>query len=116
MQSVAAWLSLPFLTLDFGGLALVAALFPVFGVKIVLYRTAHRHADRRIFVAKAELARIPCCGVDIHVLDPFPVEGLTYDARDTLAATVRDRMEAFLHENYGTPVTLSRLETSVHGA
>lgn len=252
MRTLLAWLSLPFLTLAFGGLALVAALFGVrsdredsvydfairswsrgllwaSGVKVVLHGTAHRHADRRIFVgnhisrfdvlalaahlrrirfvAKAELSRIPFFGkaaravgtiyvdrqqtkasiaslreaasqidegasvimfpegsrspsyqlrafkkgpfvlaitagvpivptiihgtlrvhpkgdwrvrsgrVDIHFLDPIPVEGLTYDDRDALAATVRDRMEAFLHEHYGTPVTFSRLETSVHGA
>ncbi len=38
--------------------------------------------------------------VDIHFLEPVPVAGLTYDDRDRLAATVRERMEAFLHLHY----------------
>jgi 1-acyl-sn-glycerol-3-phosphate acyltransferase len=74
MRSVLAWLSLPFLTLIFGGIALGAALLGVpntgersiygfafrnwsrgllwmSGVKVVLHGTSHRHSDRRIFVA-----------------------------------------------------------------
>jgi hypothetical protein len=90
-------------------------------VKVVLHGTAHRHADRRIFVAKAELSRIPFFGKAARAIGTITagvpiVPAITHDDRDTLAATVRDRMEAFLHEHYGTPVTLSRLETSVHGA
>jgi 1-acyl-sn-glycerol-3-phosphate acyltransferase len=38
--------------------------------------------------------------VDIHFLEPVPVAGLTYEDRDRLAATVRERMDAFLHEQY----------------
>lgn len=253
MRSVVAWLSLPFLTLIYGGIALGAALFGArrdregsiydfairswsrgllwfSGVRVVLHGTAHRHSDRRIFVgnhlsrfdvlalaahldrirfvAKAELSRIPFFGkaaravgtiyvdrqrtkasiaslqeaaaqidegasvimfpegsrsssyqlrpfkkgpfvlaitagvpivptvihgtlrvhpkgdwrvrsgrVDIHFLDPVPVEGLTYEDREHLAATVRDRMEAFLHANYGTPLSApTRKETIAHGA
>lgn len=74
MRSVVAWLSLPFLTLFFGSVALVAALFGVrsdkdgsiydfcirswsrgllffSGVRVVVHGTAHEHRDRRIFVA-----------------------------------------------------------------
>jgi 1-acyl-sn-glycerol-3-phosphate acyltransferase len=38
--------------------------------------------------------------VDIHFLEPVPVTGLTYEDRDRLAVTVRERMDAFLHEQY----------------
>jgi 1-acyl-sn-glycerol-3-phosphate acyltransferase len=238
MRSVVAWASLPFLTLVYGSIALVAALLGVrndregsvydfairswsrgllwfSGVKVVLHGRAHLHAGRQIFVgnhlsrfdvlvlaahlhrirfvAKAELSRIPFFGraagavgtiyierekrtsslaslqraaaqigegasvimfpegsrspdyalrpfkkgpfvlaisagvpivptvihgtlhvhpkgewriragrVDVHFLEPVPVAGLTYADRDQLASSVRDRMAAFLQENYGS--------------
>jgi 1-acyl-sn-glycerol-3-phosphate acyltransferase len=39
--------------------------------------------------------------VDVHFLEPVPTAGLTYDDRDHLARTVRDRMAACLKEHYG---------------
>lgn len=74
MRSVLAWASLPFLTLIFGGMSLIATLLGVrnrgehsiytfafrnwsrgllwmSGVTVVLHGTSHQHRDRRIFVA-----------------------------------------------------------------
>lgn len=39
--------------------------------------------------------------VNVHFLEPVPTEGLTYEDRNTLAVTVRDRMAALLLERYG---------------
>ena len=39
--------------------------------------------------------------VHVHQLEPVPTDGLTYDDRDALAATVRDRMSDLLRTTYG---------------
>jgi 1-acyl-sn-glycerol-3-phosphate acyltransferase len=39
--------------------------------------------------------------VHVHFLTPVPTAGLDYEARDQLAATVRDRMAACLEQEYG---------------
>lgn len=39
--------------------------------------------------------------VDIHLLDPVPTAGLTYDERDTLSRTVRARMAEAFERLYG---------------
>jgi 1-acyl-sn-glycerol-3-phosphate acyltransferase len=39
--------------------------------------------------------------VDLHLLEPVPTAGLTYDDRDTLSATVHDRMAELLERQYG---------------
>jgi 1-acyl-sn-glycerol-3-phosphate acyltransferase len=39
--------------------------------------------------------------VHVHLLDPVPTEGLTYQDRDQLAYTVRERIASTLREQYG---------------
>lgn len=39
--------------------------------------------------------------VDVHFLEPVPTEGLSYDDRDALAKSVRDRMATLLRDVYG---------------
>ena len=39
--------------------------------------------------------------IDVHLLDPIPTAGLTYDDRDELANTVRSRMAEALEKHYG---------------
>jgi 1-acyl-sn-glycerol-3-phosphate acyltransferase len=39
--------------------------------------------------------------VDIHILEPIPTAGLTYEDRDTLSTTVHARMAAMLASEYG---------------
>ena len=39
--------------------------------------------------------------VDLHLLDPVPTAGLTYDDRDALSATVHARMAEVLEREYG---------------
>lgn len=39
--------------------------------------------------------------VHVHVLEPIPTDGLTYDDRDALAERVRERMGACLEQRYG---------------
>jgi 1-acyl-sn-glycerol-3-phosphate acyltransferase len=39
--------------------------------------------------------------VDIHFLEPVSVEGMTYEDRNQLATTVRDRMATLLRDTYG---------------
>ncbi len=39
--------------------------------------------------------------IHVHFLEPVPTAGLTYEDRDALAATVRDRMAALLETEYG---------------
>jgi 1-acyl-sn-glycerol-3-phosphate acyltransferase len=39
--------------------------------------------------------------VDLHLLDPVPTAGLTYDDRDALSATVHARMAEVLQREYG---------------
>lgn len=39
--------------------------------------------------------------VDLHLLDPVPTTGLTYDDRDALSATVHARMAEVLEREYG---------------
>ncbi len=39
--------------------------------------------------------------VNVHLLEPIPTEGLTYDQRDALAETVRARMAECLRAHYG---------------
>jgi 1-acyl-sn-glycerol-3-phosphate acyltransferase len=39
--------------------------------------------------------------VDIHILEPVPTAGLTYDDRDALSLAVRARMAELLHREYG---------------
>ena len=44
--------------------------------------------------------------VDLHLLDPIPTSGLTYDDRDALSATVHARMAEVLEREYGvTPAS-----------
>jgi 1-acyl-sn-glycerol-3-phosphate acyltransferase len=45
--------------------------------------------------------RIRSGDVDIHVLEPIPTAGLTYEDRDRLMRTVHDRMAGALRELYG---------------
>jgi 1-acyl-sn-glycerol-3-phosphate acyltransferase len=51
--------------------------------------------------------------VHVHFLEPVPTAGLTYDQRDQLAVTVRDRMAALLETEYGakSPVIKPRRES-----
>ena len=37
----------------------------------------------------------------VHFLEPVTTEGMTYDDRDALAKTVRDRMVTLLKTEYG---------------
>lgn len=46
--------------------------------------------------------------VHVHMLEPVPTAGLTYDERDALAETVHRRMEDLLRETYGVEPTRSR--------
>jgi 1-acyl-sn-glycerol-3-phosphate acyltransferase len=39
--------------------------------------------------------------VDIHILEPVPTTGLTYDDRDALSLAVRNRMADLLEREYG---------------
>ncbi len=39
--------------------------------------------------------------IDVHVLEPVPTTGLTYDDRDALSGTVRTRMAELLEREYG---------------
>lgn len=43
--------------------------------------------------------------VHVHLLDPIPTVGLSYDDRDALAQRVRDAMAACLRDVYGIPST-----------
>ena len=43
--------------------------------------------------------------VDVHFLEPIPTAGLTYEDRDTLSATVHDRMAEVLERLYGVANT-----------
>ena len=39
--------------------------------------------------------------IDVHFLEPVPVNGLTYEDRDRLALTVRERIATLLRDTYG---------------
>jgi 1-acyl-sn-glycerol-3-phosphate acyltransferase len=39
--------------------------------------------------------------IDVHILEPVPTAGLTYEDRDALSDTVRDRMGEVLQHEYG---------------
>jgi 1-acyl-sn-glycerol-3-phosphate acyltransferase len=41
--------------------------------------------------------------IDIHILEPVPTAGLTYEDRDALSAAVHSRMAAVLAQEYGVP-------------
>jgi 1-acyl-sn-glycerol-3-phosphate acyltransferase len=45
--------------------------------------------------------------VDVHFLEPVSTAGLTYDDREEIANTVRDRMAALLRESYGVESEVS---------
>ena len=45
--------------------------------------------------------------VHVHLLEPIPTEGLTYDDRDRLANAVRASIAAVLHREYGVPLEAS---------
>ena len=47
--------------------------------------------------------RVHPAHVDVHLLDPVPTAGLTYDDRDTLAATVHTRMADAMNSLYLHP-------------
>ncbi len=68
----------------------ISAGVPV--VPTIIHGTLHVHP-------KGEW-RVRSGHVDIHFLEPVPVTGLTYEDRNQLAATVRDRMAAFLEQRY----------------
>lgn len=52
--------------------------------------------------------------VHVHVLEPISTEGLTYDDRDALADTVRQRMAECLANTYGVnPALINRTERPV---
>lgn len=53
--------------------------------------------------------------VDVHLLEPIPTAGLTYEDRDELMATVRDRMVNAMRELYGveSPPTRGREQSNV---
>ncbi|BAH38342.1 acyltransferase [Gemmatimonas aurantiaca T-27] len=47
--------------------------------------------------------------VHVHLLEPIPTEGLTYDDREALGERVRERVAACLREQYGVnPALVSR--------
>ncbi len=52
--------------------------------------------------------------IDVHLLEPVPTEGLAYDDRDQLMATVRQRMVDAMRELYGvdSPLTRERRRTA----
>jgi 1-acyl-sn-glycerol-3-phosphate acyltransferase len=50
--------------------------------------------------------------VHVHLLEPIPTEGLTYNDRDSLADTVRQRMAQCLESQYGVRPALLTRETS----
>lgn len=39
--------------------------------------------------------------IDVHILEPIPTAGLTYEERDTLSENVRERMNEQLQREYG---------------
>ncbi|MFI5311355.1 MAG: lysophospholipid acyltransferase family protein [Gemmatimonadales bacterium] len=45
--------------------------------------------------------RVRAGRIDVHFLEPVPVAGLTYEDRDRLASTVRERIAVLLHDTYG---------------
>lgn len=55
--------------------------------------------------------------VHVHLLEPIPTEGLTYDDRDALGERVRERMAECLREQYGVnPALVSREARSASAA
>jgi 1-acyl-sn-glycerol-3-phosphate acyltransferase len=62
-------------------------------VPIVLHGTREVHPKGTI--------RVNSGRVDVHILEPIPTEGLTYEDRNALAKTVYDRMAACLLSEYG---------------
>jgi len=75
-------------------------------VPTLIYGTNHVQPKGRILTRPGT--------VHVHFLEPVPTVGLTYDQRDQLAATVRDRMAAVLEAEYGakSPVIKPRRETA----
>jgi 1-acyl-sn-glycerol-3-phosphate acyltransferase len=45
--------------------------------------------------------RVRAGRIDVHFLEPVPVAGLTYEDRDRLASTVRERIASVLRDSYG---------------
>jgi 1-acyl-sn-glycerol-3-phosphate acyltransferase len=62
-------------------------------VPIVLHGTREVHPKGTI--------RVNSGRVDMHILEPIPTEGMTYEDRNALAKTVYDRMAACLSVEYG---------------
>ena len=62
-------------------------------VPIVLHGTREVHPKGTI--------RVNAGRVDVHILEPIPTEGMTYEDRNALAKTVYDRMAACLAAEYG---------------
>jgi 1-acyl-sn-glycerol-3-phosphate acyltransferase len=56
-----------------------------------------------IEVQKKGSTRIQANDIHVHVLDPIPTEGMTYDDRDVLAQKVHDAMSKALNELYDIP-------------
>jgi 1-acyl-sn-glycerol-3-phosphate acyltransferase len=69
----------------------IAAQAPVFPVII--------HGS--IEVMRKGSARVRAGDIHVHVLDPIPTTGMTYEDRDNLAAQVHGAMSAALQELYG---------------
>lgn len=62
-------------------------------VPVVLHGTREVHPKGTIRVTSGR--------VDVHILEPVPTEGMTYEDRNALAKTVYDRMAACLVAEYG---------------
>jgi len=69
----------------------IAAQVPI--VPVVIYGT--------MAVMPKGAWRIRSGVVDVHFLDPVSTTGLTYDNRDTLSATVHERIASVLEREYG---------------
>jgi len=61
-------------------------------VPVIVYGTIEILPKGRLFMHPGD--------VDIYLLDQIPTEGLDYDQRDELAATVHDKMESFMNSLY----------------
>jgi 1-acyl-sn-glycerol-3-phosphate acyltransferase len=53
--------------------------------------------------------------VDVHLLEPIPTAGLTYEDRDELMATVRNRMVDAMRELYGVESVPTRIRAKSDG-
>ncbi|MFI5310701.1 MAG: lysophospholipid acyltransferase family protein [Gemmatimonadales bacterium] len=54
-----------------------------------------------LYVQPRGTMRVRSGRIDVHFLEPVPVTGLTYEDRDRLASTVRERIAGVLRDIYG---------------